>query len=208
MIVGIACGIRKRILIFNTSENLLHDPISVVDPKHFDWRIDIDDMTPVVVAYNNYHYESLEPVEEQDRQETIKLVNSYISGRYNTEYGFSRLDIKNLISPEDVIKSSIKETEHIQTDHIYTQTDQTNNEPKNQCRKNKLDRKPQSCQEMNYPSMKFNKEIKKNKQKTEQQEKDKNTKDSVLKSIPTKETETKSFHPDRFLFVKGKVKFE
>ena len=151
---------------------------------------------------------SLEPVEEQDRQETIKLLNSYISGRYNTEYGFSRLDIKNLISPEDVIKSSIKETEHIQTDHIYTQTDQTNNEPKNQCRKNKLDLKPQSCQEMNYPSMKCTKETKKNKQKTEQQEKDKNGKDSVLKAIPTKETKIKSFHPDRFLFVKGKVKFE
>ena len=33
MMGGIACGIRKRILIFNTSKNLLHDPISVVDPQ-------------------------------------------------------------------------------------------------------------------------------------------------------------------------------
>ena len=59
MIVGIACGIQKRILIFNTSENLLHDPIYVVDPNYFDVMIEIDDSTPVVVAYNNYHYESL-----------------------------------------------------------------------------------------------------------------------------------------------------
>ena len=59
MIAGIACGIKKRILIFNTSENLLHDPIYVVDPNYFDVMIEIDDSTPVVVAYNNYHYESL-----------------------------------------------------------------------------------------------------------------------------------------------------
>ena len=68
---------------------------------------------------------SLEPVEEQDRQETIKLVNSYISGRYNIEYRFSRLDIKNLISPEDVVKNSIKEKEQIQTDHNHTRIDET-----------------------------------------------------------------------------------
>ena len=87
-------------MIFNTSENLLHDPISVVDPKHFDWRIDVLDMTPVVIAYNNYHYESLEPVDDQDRQETIKLVYSYMNDRYRIDYGFTRKDIKYLISPE------------------------------------------------------------------------------------------------------------
>ena len=78
MIAGIACGIKKRILIFNISENLQHDPISVVDPNHFDVRIEVDNTTPVVVAYNNYHYESLHPVDDQDRQETIRLVQSYI----------------------------------------------------------------------------------------------------------------------------------
>ena len=142
MIGGIACGIKKRILIFNTSENLLHDPISVVDPKQFDWRIDIDDMTPVVVAYNNYHYESLEPVDEQDQQQTIKLVNSYINGRYNIDYGFTRLDIKNLISPVNLVKNCIKEKEEIQNEYKNTQiyqTDQHIIEPlkasKDKCRK-------------------------------------------------------------------------
>ena len=99
MIAGIACGTRKRILIFNTSENLVHDPISVVDPTHYDERINIDNETPVVVAYNNYHYENLLPVDEQDRQQTIKLVDSYIKDRYNVEYGFTKKDIKYLTSP-------------------------------------------------------------------------------------------------------------
>ena len=99
MIGGIACGIRKRILIFNTSENLVHDPISVIDPTHYDGRIKIDNETPVVVAYNNYHYENLHPVDEEDRQETIRLADSYIKDRYNVEYGFTKKDIKFLISP-------------------------------------------------------------------------------------------------------------
>ena len=99
MMGGIACGIRRKILIFNTSENLLHDPISVVDPECYDSRIKIDTETPVVVVYNNYHYENLLPVDEQDRQETIRLVDSYIKDRYKEEYGFTKKDITYLISP-------------------------------------------------------------------------------------------------------------
>ena len=99
MLGGIACGIRKRILIFNTSDNLLHDPISVVDPQHYDIRIKVDNETPIVVAYNNYHYENLHPVDDEDRQETLRLVNSYTNGRYNLEYGFKKKDIQSLLSP-------------------------------------------------------------------------------------------------------------
>ena len=40
------CGIKKRILIFNTNNNLVHDPIAVADPEHFEWRINVDDETP------------------------------------------------------------------------------------------------------------------------------------------------------------------
>ena len=99
MIVGIACGIKKRILIFNTNENLVHDPISVIDPTQYDARIRIENETPVVVAYNNYHYENLHPVDENDRQETIRLVESYTNGRYYVDYGFSKADIRYLLSP-------------------------------------------------------------------------------------------------------------
>ena len=99
MLGGIACGIKKRILIFNTSDNLLHDPISVVDPQHYDVRIKVDDETPIVVAYNNYHYENLHPVDERDRLETLRLVNSYINGRYELDYGLKKEDIRYVLSP-------------------------------------------------------------------------------------------------------------
>merc|ERR1711954_272115 len=86
MMAGIACGVRKRILIFNTHENTIHDPISVVDPR--DYGSDIDSQIPVVVSYNLVHFESLHPVDEQDIEETIKLADSYSAGTYKDEYGF------------------------------------------------------------------------------------------------------------------------
>lgn len=88
MMAGIACGVRKRILIFNTHTNTTHDPISVVDPR--DYGSEIDNEIPVVVAYNLVHFESLHPAEEKDIQETLKLVNSYSTGCYKEEYGFTR----------------------------------------------------------------------------------------------------------------------
>ena len=75
MMAGIACGVRKRILIFNTHANTTHDPISVVDPR--DYGSDIDSEIPVVIAYNLVHFESLHPADEKDILETIKLVNLY-----------------------------------------------------------------------------------------------------------------------------------
>ena len=73
MMPGIACGVKKRILIFNTNVNITttgHDPISVVDPR--DYGSEINSEIPVVVAYNLVHFESLHPVDELDIQETIK----------------------------------------------------------------------------------------------------------------------------------------
>ena len=86
MMAGIACGIRKRILIFNTNENTGHDPIAVVDPTHYGGETDSE--IPVVVAYNLVHYESLHPVGEKDVEETMKLVRSYTAepSRYSEEW--------------------------------------------------------------------------------------------------------------------------
>ena len=108
MMAGIACGIKKRILIFNTNEGIIetgHDPISVIDPVHYGGII--EDEVPVIVAYDLVHYESLHPVERQDIEETIKLTKSYIAtpSRYGQEYGFSRNDIADLIS-ENIIKNT------------------------------------------------------------------------------------------------------
>merc|ERR1712208_193204 len=110
MMAGIACGVKKVILIFHTNEDIVrtgHDPISVIDPRDYEGEIDSD--IPVVVAYNLVHYESLEPLCADDVRETIKLVSSYSSkpSRYKQEYGFSGKDISDLISGlENVAKHS------------------------------------------------------------------------------------------------------
>ena len=114
MMAGIACGVRKRILIFNTHENTVHDPISVVDPR--DYGSDIDSQIPVVVSYNLVHFESLHPVDEQDIEETINLANSYSSGTYREKYGFTRQDMSHLISKKiiDTPPESLKQREQDQ----------------------------------------------------------------------------------------------
>ena len=115
MMAGIACGIRKRILIFNTNESITttgHDPISVVDPR--DYGGDVDSDIPVVLAYNLVHFESLHPVDEVDIQETINLTNSYSRGDYDNAYGFTRCDMPYLISmstDNSIQKNSSKENE-------------------------------------------------------------------------------------------------
>ena len=99
MIVGIACGVEKRILIFNTNENINktgHDPISVVDPR--DYGGSVNSHIPVVLSYDLVHFESLEPVDNKDIEETLNLVNSYSAGRYSEEYGFTRNDMTYLVS--------------------------------------------------------------------------------------------------------------
>ena len=98
MMAGIACGTRKLILIFNTHELTPHDPISVIDPADYGGTKDSD--IPVVLAYDLVHYESLHPIDSQDIEETIKLAKSYIAkpSTYKQEYGFTRDDMKYLVS--------------------------------------------------------------------------------------------------------------
>ena len=95
MIYGIACGIKKKILIFNTNVNFHHKPISVIDP--IDFGVHPDSETPIVVAYNMYHYESLEPFNETDIEVTKALILSYTTGTYPYE----RKDIQYLISSDE-----------------------------------------------------------------------------------------------------------
>ena len=98
MMAGIACGVRKLILVFNTHENTVHDPVSVVDPRDYGGGIDTD--IPVVVCYNLVHYESVHPVDQLDIDETVRLVNSYTAGRYRHDYGFTRGDMQSLVQHE------------------------------------------------------------------------------------------------------------
>ena len=95
MLPGIACGMHKFLLIFNTDKNTPHDPIYVVDPTMF--GIEVDTEIPIVLAYNMVHYESMHPCAEKDTQATINLVKDYLEGRYK----FRRKDIPFLLGLED-----------------------------------------------------------------------------------------------------------
>ena len=98
MMAGIACGVRKRILIFNTNERTGHDPVAVIDPTQYAGYVDSE--IPVVVAYNMVHFESLHTIGREDIEETIKLTKSYIAqpSRYQQEYGFTNKDMKYLVT--------------------------------------------------------------------------------------------------------------
>ena len=95
MLPGIACGVRKFLLIFNTSIDSPHDPVYVVDPRKF--GIEPSTNTPVVLAYDLNHYESMHPVDEEDIQATHRLTIDYLEGKYN----FGKLDLPFLLGLED-----------------------------------------------------------------------------------------------------------
>ena len=91
MIPGIACGARKILLIFNTNFESSHDPLYAVDPRKFNVEPDTD--IPIVLAYNQSHYESLIPKSESDIRRTVHLANSYLEGKYT----LTRTDFLNLV---------------------------------------------------------------------------------------------------------------
>ena len=76
MLPGIACGIRKVLLIFNTNPEAAHDPIYVVDPRQF--NVQADTSVPIILAYNQSHYESLHPCSNKDILTSINLVKEFL----------------------------------------------------------------------------------------------------------------------------------
>merc|ERR1711954_65168 len=98
MVPGIACGVRKYLLIFNTNVNTPHDPIYIVNPA--DYNVPPDTDIPVVLAYNMSHYESMEPRSETDVRMTINLVKQYLEGRYR----YRNHDLQYLISTQALRK--------------------------------------------------------------------------------------------------------
>ena len=57
-LIAIARGCHKVILVFNMTEEA-QSPIYVIRTR--------DNINPVIVAYNGYHYESIEPMTNIDR---------------------------------------------------------------------------------------------------------------------------------------------
>ena len=88
---GIAVGVHKMILIFNTHPDSPHDPISVIHPESFGGYVDSN--IPIVLAYNLEHFESMHPVSDEDVTATQNLAQSYLDGSYK----FSHADIPSLI---------------------------------------------------------------------------------------------------------------
>ena len=91
VLYAIAKGCKKNILIFNTSVDA-DDPIYVIMADEYGGTVDTD--IPVVVAYNQVHYESMHPITQEDIEKTKLLMNSYITGNYE----YTKNDIPYLIS--------------------------------------------------------------------------------------------------------------
>ena len=120
MLPGIACGIRKILLIFNTNPESAHDPIYVVDPRQF--NVQADTSVPIILAYNQSHYESLHPCSNKDILASINLVKEYLEGRYRfgkkdfpfllhlDDEGSSEPQVQGACAP--LLKTNLKEDDH------------------------------------------------------------------------------------------------
>ena len=130
MLPGIACGIRKFLLIFNTNPEAAHDPIYVVDPRQF--NVQADTSVPIILAYNQSHYESLHPCSNKDILTSINLVKEFLEGRYR----FSKKDFPFLLNLDNERPSEFKmqetETSPFTSKMNFGQTEQ---KPGNPCPK-------------------------------------------------------------------------
>ena len=64
-----------------------------MEPERFGGVRDSD--IPIVLAYNQSHYESMHPKSPEDVQKTIELIRQYING----DYPYSKKDIDYLTTP-------------------------------------------------------------------------------------------------------------
>ena len=116
MIYGIACGIKKTILIFITSKNAPHDPISVCDPRKF--GVEPSTNIPVVIAYNMVHYESMHPVNPSDVTKTINLVEQYLNGSYQFSHG----DLKSILGTDSESEDNLSNVDSRETENLIDET--------------------------------------------------------------------------------------
>lgn len=91
IIYAISRGCKKNIIVFNTSTEAL-SPIYVIQPQTYGGIPDTQ--IPVLLAYNESHYEHLIPKCIEDEDKTIALVTQYISNNYK----YNKKDIPMFIS--------------------------------------------------------------------------------------------------------------
>ena len=117
MLAGIACGIKKILLIFNTNPDTPHDPIYVVNPSQF--NVQADSEIPITLAYNMSHYESMEPCRDLDIQATIDLVKEYQEGRYR----YGKKDIPYLLAKVQHLDSANNNSRNVRQETKQSQED-------------------------------------------------------------------------------------
>ena len=72
---------KKDILIFNTKVEGSNDPIYVVEASKLAGE-SANSKVPVLLAYNNVHFEGLIPNTKDDELETVKLKELYLKNNY------------------------------------------------------------------------------------------------------------------------------
>ena len=72
VIPAVACGLKKKLLVFNTNPNYPRCPIDVVSPVQY--GINPNTPIPVILSYDMVHYENLIPVDDLDLALCIDLV--------------------------------------------------------------------------------------------------------------------------------------
>ena len=85
MLPAIAHCTKKDVLIFNTSPRA-HAPIFVVEASTLGQRPPNTEI-PVLLAYDQSHYESLVPDTEEDIRRTVELKNRFLEGTYTKSVG-------------------------------------------------------------------------------------------------------------------------
>merc|ERR1712208_247539 len=92
-----------------------NSPIYVIEPTKFGGFKDSD--IPVVIGYNQVHYESLHPITDEDREKTILLAQSFISGNYE----YNKNHINHFISDGENKEELNGKENVIVSDDIHTE---------------------------------------------------------------------------------------
>ena len=82
MLIAIAHCVQKDILVFNTKAEGHFDPIFVVQASSLANR-PANTRVPILLAYNEEHFEGLLPNSEEDQLKTVELKELYLSNNYN-----------------------------------------------------------------------------------------------------------------------------
>ena len=130
MLSAIARGCHKNLLIFNTSSEAAY-PIYIIQATQFGGFLNSD--IPVVLGYNQVHYESFHPMTEEDVVKTKHLVQSFIEGKYS----LSKKDIPLLtLSSESQFEIDVNDSGYYKlkrkvTSETYNEENEMNIENRN-----------------------------------------------------------------------------